>query len=79
MRPLQVLYAVLDKKRSAGQCKSPRHACLRAARKFFDMKFIRDVWPIRAIKVGRIVMRRMLSFATGRIVHMKLGYRTIER
>jgi hypothetical protein len=42
------------------------------------MKFVRDVWPIRADEVGRIVMRRMLSFATGRIVHMKLGYRAIE-
>jgi hypothetical protein len=29
----------------------------------------------RADEVGRIVMRRMLSFATGRVVHMKLGYR----
>jgi hypothetical protein len=43
------------------------------------MKVVRDVWAIRADEVGRIVMRRMLSFATGRIVHMKLGYRTIER
>jgi hypothetical protein len=30
---------------------------------------------IRADEVGRIVTRRMLSFATGRIVHMKLAYR----
>jgi hypothetical protein len=37
------------------------------------MKFVRDVWPTRANEIGRIVMRRMLSFATGRIVHMKLG------
>jgi hypothetical protein len=36
------------------------------------MKFVRDVWPIHADEVGRIVMRRMLSLATGRIVHM--GY-----
>jgi hypothetical protein len=43
------------------------------------MKFVRDVRPIRADEVGRIVMRRMLSFATGRIVHMKLGHRAIER
>jgi hypothetical protein len=35
--------------------------------------------PIHANEVGRIVMRRMLSFATGRIVHMKLEYRAIER
>jgi hypothetical protein len=43
------------------------------------MKFVRDVRPIRADEVGRIGMRRMLSFAIGRIVHMKLGYRAIER
>jgi hypothetical protein len=43
------------------------------------MTFVRDVRLIRADEVGRIVMRRMLSFATGRIVHMKLGRRAIER
>jgi hypothetical protein len=43
------------------------------------MKVVRDAWAIRADEVRRIVMRRMLSFATGRIVHMKLGYRAIER
>jgi hypothetical protein len=42
------------------------------------MKVVHDVWAIRADEGGRIGMHRMLSFATGRIVHMKLGYRAIE-